>query len=69
MSLTLYDLTIPIMVRQLETLTDVLKQGEQWAKDNNKPESELLEASIYEDMRVSLLTLHSIHPNKVLLCL
>ncbi|EME81040.1 uncharacterized protein MYCFIDRAFT_86443 [Pseudocercospora fijiensis CIRAD86] len=51
MSLTLYDLSVPILVRSLENLKGVLQKGEQWAKDNGKSESELLEARIVDDMK------------------
>ncbi|KXT17811.1 hypothetical protein AC579_5343 [Pseudocercospora musae] len=50
MSLSLYDLTVPILVRHLETLKHLLQKGEQWAKENGKSENELLEARIIEDM-------------------
>ena len=52
MSLSLYDLTVPILVRNLEILKEILQKGEQWAKDNGKSESELLEARIIDDMNV-----------------
>lgn len=51
-SLTTYDLTVPIFVRNLEQLVACLKKGEEWAKDNNKDPQVLVDASIIDDMKV-----------------
>lgn len=51
-SLTTYDLTVPIFVRNLEQLVACLKKGEEWAKENNKDPQVLVDASIIDDMKV-----------------
>lgn len=51
-SLTTYDLTVPIFVRNLEQLVACLKKGEEWAKDNNKDPQVLVDASLIDDMKV-----------------
>lgn len=61
-SLTTYDLTVPIFVRNLEQLVACLKKGEEWAKDNNKDPQVLADASIIDDMKVRSNYLnHSLH--------
>lgn len=60
-SLTTYDLTVPIFVRNLEQLVACLKKGEEWAKDNNKDPQVLVDASIIDDMKV-----RSNYPNQSL---
>ncbi|KAL9527057.1 hypothetical protein SMMN14_09124 [Sphaerulina musiva] len=50
-SLTTYDLTVPIFVRNLEQLVACLKKGEEWAKENNKDPQVLVDASIIDDMK------------------
>lgn len=57
-SLTTYDLTVPIFVRNLEQLVACLKKGEEWAKDNNKDPQVLVDASIIDDMKVRNNYLH-----------
>ncbi|USW56516.1 hypothetical protein Slin15195_G098350 [Septoria linicola] len=49
-SLTLYDVTIPLLFRSLEQFQTILKKGEQWAKDNNKDPHTLIDARIIDDM-------------------
>ncbi|KAL1633436.1 hypothetical protein SLS58_011067 [Diplodia intermedia] len=50
MSLSLYDTTVVVFVRQLKNLSAVLKKAEKWCDDNQKPHSELLEARLAPDM-------------------
>ncbi|TPG55007.1 DUF1993 domain-containing protein [Sphingomonas glacialis] len=50
MSTSLYDLTIPIFIRNLESLDAVLSKGEAFASEKGIDPSELLEARLYEDM-------------------
>lgn len=52
MSTTLYDLSVPVYIRALEQLAHILKKGEQWADENKVPHEKLLEAKLYEDMKV-----------------
>lgn len=49
---SLYDLTVPIYIKSLENLIDVLKKGEQWADENKIEHSKLIEASLAPDMKV-----------------
>lgn len=60
-SLTTYDLTVPIFVRNLEQLVACLKKGEEWAKDNNKDPQVLVDASIIDDMKVRSNLPSSLH--------
>ncbi|MGY2735124.1 DUF1993 domain-containing protein [Sphingomonas sp. UYP23] len=50
MSTSLYDLTIPIFIRNLESLDAILAKGEAFATEKGIDPSELLEARLYEDM-------------------
>ncbi|KKY27191.1 putative protein of unknown function DUF1993 [Diplodia seriata] len=50
MSLSLYDTTVAVFIRQLKNLSAVLKKAEKWCDDNQKPHSELLEARLAPDM-------------------
>jgi len=50
MSTSLYDLTIPIFIRNLESLDAILSKGEAFASEKGIAESDLLEARLYEDM-------------------
>ncbi|KAM0811858.1 hypothetical protein AB5N19_12214 [Seiridium cardinale] len=47
---SLYDVSIPVMTTVVNTLSKILKKGEQYAKENNIPEADLLDSRIYEDM-------------------
>lgn len=60
-SLTTYDLTVPIFVRNLEQLVACLKKGEEWAKENNKDPQVLVDASIIDDMKVRSNLPSSLH--------
>lgn len=50
MSTSLYDLTIPIFIRHLESLDAILSKGEAFATEKGIDPSELLNARLYEDM-------------------
>lgn len=50
MSTSLYDLTIPIFIRHLESLDTILAKGEAFAAEKGIDPSELLNARLYEDM-------------------
>lgn len=50
MSTSLYDLTIPIFIRNLESLDAILSNGDAFASEKGIDPSELLEARLYEDM-------------------
>lgn len=52
MSLNLYDLTVPILTRALESQLAFLKKGEQHCKDNGIDPSKLVEGRIAPDMLV-----------------
>ncbi|KAF7192781.1 hypothetical protein HII31_05880 [Pseudocercospora fuligena] len=48
--ISLYDTTIPVLVRALEQLQKILRKGEQWTREQGKTDGTLLEARIAEDM-------------------
>lgn len=50
MSTSLYDLTIPIFLRNLATLDTILAKAEAFAAEKGMDPKELLEARLYEDM-------------------
>lgn len=52
MTLTLYDLSVPILVRALENLTLVLKKGEAWCEENQIDKAKLLGSRLAPDMLV-----------------
>ncbi|RYP77454.1 hypothetical protein DL769_003408 [Monosporascus sp. CRB-8-3] len=47
---SLYSISIPVLINTLVTASDVLKKGGQHAQDKGIPISEYLDARIYEDM-------------------
>ncbi|KAK9420610.1 hypothetical protein SUNI508_06350 [Seiridium unicorne] len=47
---SLYDVSIPVMTTVVNTLSNILKKGEQYVKENNISEADLLDSRIYEDM-------------------
>ncbi|CAK4031708.1 Hypothetical predicted protein [Lecanosticta acicola] len=49
-SLNLYDLSVPIFTRALESQLAFLKKGEQWCKDNNVDPEKLIQGRIAPDM-------------------
>jgi hypothetical protein len=50
MSLSLYDVTIPVFLRNFANLTDILKKGEAFADEKGMAHEELLQARLIEDM-------------------
>ncbi|KAK4987511.1 hypothetical protein LTR66_007577 [Elasticomyces elasticus] len=50
MSLSLYDITIPVFIRGLNNLSAVLKKAEKYADEKGMPHSKLLEARLAPDM-------------------
>ena len=49
---SLYDMSVPIYIRSLENLINVLKAGEKWADENQVSHSKLIEARLASDMKV-----------------
>lgn len=52
-SISTYDVSVPILVRNLEILTTILKKGEAWAKENGKDAEAFLQTRLVDDMLVS----------------
>ena len=50
MSLSLYDVTIPVFIRSLQTLSLFLEKGRRFADETSMSHRELLDARLYEDM-------------------
>ncbi|RWX76553.1 DUF1993 domain-containing protein [Neorhizobium lilium] len=50
MSLTLYDISVPVFLRALGNLTEILKKGEAFADEKGIAHQDLLQARLYEDM-------------------
>jgi hypothetical protein len=50
MSLTLYDISVPVFLRALSNLDEILKKGEAFADEKGIPHAELLQARLIEDM-------------------
>ena len=50
MSVSLYDITVPVFIRALNNLSEILKKGEAFADEKGLKHKELLEARLYEDM-------------------
>ena len=50
MSLSLYDVSIPVFIRTFGNLTEILKKGEAFADEKGMAHKELLEARLIEDM-------------------
>ena len=50
MSLSLYDVTVPVFIRAFANLSAILEKGRAFADENKIPHSELLEARLYPDM-------------------
>ncbi len=50
MSLSLYDISIPVFLRAFQNLSEILKKGEAFADENGLPHSELLQARLISDM-------------------
>jgi hypothetical protein len=51
MSLSLYDVSIPVFARSLRNLSAFLERGRIWADENGLAHAELLEAKLYPDMK------------------
>ncbi|KAI2465364.1 hypothetical protein F4781DRAFT_409668 [Annulohypoxylon bovei var. microspora] len=47
---SLYDLTVPVLTKILQTEVSILKDGEKWAKENGKSIDDLLKARLISDM-------------------
>ena len=51
MPVTLYELSIPVFIRNLNNLSAILKKGEAYADEQGIPHARLLEARLVEDMK------------------
>ncbi|KAM3415872.1 hypothetical protein BST61_g9374 [Cercospora zeina] len=49
-SISTYDVSVPILVRNLEILNVILKKGEAWAKENGKDAEAFLQTRLIDDM-------------------
>lgn len=49
---SLYDMSIPVYIKALESMIGVLKKGEKWADENKIDHSKLVEARLAPDMNV-----------------
>ncbi|PPJ58945.1 hypothetical protein CBER1_04099 [Cercospora berteroae] len=58
-SISTYDLSVPILVRNLEILTTILKKGEAWAKENGKDAEAFLKTRLVDDMLPLSFQLHT----------
>ena len=54
----LYELSVPMFIRQLGNLRKFLSDGEKWCEENNVPKEKLTEGRIIEDMLVRRLVDH-----------
>lgn len=52
MSPILYELSVPVYIRALENLINVLKKGEEHAKEKGMAIDKLVNATLVEDMKV-----------------
>lgn len=50
MSLSIYEASIPVFLRNFANLTDILNKAEAYADEKGIPHAELLEARLFEDM-------------------
>lgn len=50
MSLSLYDVSVPLFLRAFANLTEILEKGRSFAAEQGISEQELLEARLYPDM-------------------
>lgn len=51
MSNSLYNQSIPVMIKQLGALSGILDKGEKWCDEKGKSHKEILEFRLIEDMR------------------
>ncbi|KXF79483.1 hypothetical protein ATN84_01990 [Paramesorhizobium deserti] len=50
MSLSLYDVSVPVFLRAFANLTEILEKGRAFADEKAMPHAELLEARLFPDM-------------------
>jgi hypothetical protein len=50
MSLSLYEISIPVMLRSLANLSYILEKGQAFADEKGMPQAELTEARLFPDM-------------------
>ncbi|YBV95291.1 DUF1993 domain-containing protein [Phyllobacteriaceae bacterium JZ32] len=50
MSLSLYDVSVPVFLRAFANLTEILEKGRAFADEKGMPHAELLEARLFADM-------------------
>lgn len=50
MSLSLYDISVPVFIRGFSNLSEILKKGEAFADEKGIEHKQLLEARLFEDM-------------------
>ncbi|PRD42967.1 DUF1993 domain-containing protein [Phyllobacterium phragmitis] len=50
MSLSLYDVTVPVFLRSFANLSEILEKGRAFADQNGMPHADLLEARLFPDM-------------------
>ncbi len=50
MSLSLYDISVPVFLRAFRNLSDIIEKGRAFANEKGIPHSELLEARLFSDM-------------------
>ncbi|AUW59281.1 DUF1993 domain-containing protein [Sphingobium sp. SCG-1] len=50
MSLSLYDVSVPVFIRGLQNLSAILEKGRAWANDKDMAHTSLLNARLFEDM-------------------
>ena len=56
--ISLYDMSVPVYIKALENLINVLKKGEKWADENNVDHSKLIDARLHADMNVMFIPRH-----------
>jgi hypothetical protein len=59
MTSPVYNYTVPTFIKGLETLTLILKKAEDYAKQNNIPLSDFVNARLYEDMKPLIFQIQS----------
>ncbi|PYE90431.1 DUF1993 domain-containing protein [Phyllobacterium leguminum] len=50
MSLSLYDITVPVFLRAFANLSEILEKGRAFAEEKGIPHADLLEARLFPDM-------------------
>jgi len=51
MALNLYTISVPVFIKHLNSLADILTKAEDYAKTKNIPEADILNAKLAPDMR------------------